>query len=110
MHGVPTMAIEILPLAGTVGAEIHGVDVANLDDATFTVVNQALLDHGVIVLRNQDITPAQQIAFAKRWNGLHTHPYLKGLAEHPELIEIVKEPDEEGGFGAHWHTDQIFTP
>jgi taurine dioxygenase len=110
MHGVPTMAIEIVPLAGTVGAEIHGVDVANLDDATFTVVNQALLDHGVIVLRNQDITPAQQIAFAKRWNGLHTHPYLKGLAEHPELIEIVKEPDEEGGFGAHWHTDQIFTP
>jgi taurine dioxygenase len=104
------MAIEIHPLAGTIGAEIHGVDVATIDDATFDAVNQALLDHGVIVIRDQDITPAEQIAFAKRWNGLHTHPYLAGLPEHPELIEIVKEPDEEGGFGAHWHTDQIFTP
>jgi taurine dioxygenase len=104
------MPIEILPLAGTVGAEILGADAADMDDATFKTVNQALLDHGVIVLRDQDITPAEQIAFAKRWNGLHTHPYLAGLDEHPELIEIVKEPDEDGGFGAHWHTDQIFTP
>ena len=104
------MPLEILPLAGTVGAEILGADAANMDDATFKAVNQALLDHGVIVLRDQDITPAEQIAFAKRWNGLHTHPYLAGLDEHPELIEIVKEPDEDGGFGAHWHTDQIFTP
>ncbi|MFT5448622.1 MAG: taurine dioxygenase [Gammaproteobacteria bacterium] len=104
------MTIEILPLAGVIGAEIRGVDVGTIDDAIFAVVHQALLDHGVIVLRDQDITPAQQIAFAKRWNGLHTHPYLAGLPEHPELIEIVKEPEEEGGFGAHWHTDQIFTP
>ena len=104
------MAIEIVPLAGVVGADIHGVDVATIDDATFEIVNQALLDNGVIVLRDQDISPAQQIAFAKRWNGLHTHPYLAGLPEHPELIEVIKEPDEEGGFGAHWHTDQIFTP
>jgi taurine dioxygenase len=104
------MAMTITPLSGAIGAEIHGVDVANLDDATFSRVHQALLDHGVIVLRDQDITPAEQVAFARRWNGLHTHPYLKGIPEHPELIEIVKEPDEEGGFGAHWHTDQIFTP
>jgi len=104
------MTIEILPLSGVIGAEIHGVDIGTIDDATFAVVHQALLDHGVIVLRDQDITPAQQIAFAKRWNGLHTHPYLAGLPEHPELIEIIKEPDEDGGFGAHWHTDQIFTP
>jgi taurine dioxygenase len=109
-HGVSIMAIEITPLAGTIGAEIHGVDAAAIDDPTFDTLNQALLDHGVIVLRDQDITPAQQVAFAKRWNGLHTHPYLAGLPEHPELIEIVKEPNEDGGFGAHWHTDQIFTP
>lgn len=104
------MTIDITPLAGAIGAEIRGINVATLDDAGFSRVHQALLDHGVIVIRDQDITPAEQVAFAKRWNGLHTHPYLKGIPEHPELIEIVKEPDEEGGFGAHWHTDQIFTP
>jgi taurine dioxygenase len=104
------MPIEITPLAGVIGAEIRGVDVSAMDARTFEAVNRAMLEHGVIVIRDQDITPAQQVAFAKRWNGLHTHPYLKGLPEHPELIEIVKEPDEDGGFGAHWHTDQIFTP
>ena len=44
------------------------------------------------------------------WNDLHLHPYLKGLPEFPEIIEIVKEPCDPNNFGDHWHTDQIFTP
>ena len=45
-----------------------------------------------------------------RWNEPHLHPYLNGLPEHPEIIEIIKEPSDPNNFGDHWHTDQIFTP
>jgi taurine dioxygenase len=102
--------IEIRRLSGVLGAEITNVNVARLTDTEFEQIQQALLEHGVIVIRDQDIVPGQQVEFAKRWNDLHVHPYLRGLEEHPEVIEVVKEPEERGGFGAHWHTDQIFTP
>ena len=104
------MTLEIRRLSGALGAAITGVNVAQMSDETFGDIHQALLDYGVIVIRDQNITTGQQVEFAKRWNDVHTHPYLKGLDEHPEIIEIVKEPHERGGFGAHWHTDQIFTP
>lgn len=102
--------IDVRPIAGALGAEIFGVDLARLDDATFADIHQALLDHGVICIRDQVLTPDQQIAFARRWGEVHHHPYLKGLPDRPEIIEIVKEAGERNRFGDHWHTDQIFTP
>lgn len=104
------MPLEIVRIAGACGAEVRGIDVSQLDDQTFQEVHRALLDHGVIYFRNQKLTPDQQVAFAQRWGDIHTHPYLRSLPERPEIIEIVKEPDDRAGFGDQWHTDQIFTP
>ena len=104
------MPITTLPLTGSLGAEVKGVNVAQIDDATFREINQALLDHGVIYFRNQKLSPDQQLAFARRWGDVHLHPYLKGLPDRPEIIEIVKEPEDRATFGESWHTDQIFTP
>ena len=104
------MPVETLPIAGACGAEIRGVNVAQMDDQTFAEVRHALLDHGVIYFRSQELTPHQQVAFARRWGDIHTHPYLRTLPDHPEIIEIVKEPEDKAGFGDAWHTDQIFTP
>ena len=104
------MSMSITKLAGALGAEIRDVDLGSLDDATFAAIHQALLDHGVICIRDQDIAPDQQLAFARRWGEVHLHPYLAGLPERPEIIEIVRAPEDAHGFGDHWHTDQIFTP
>ncbi len=102
--------MEIQPLSSAIGAEILGVDLARPSDGDFGEFHQALLDHGVICFRDQNITPDQKIAFARRWGEVHDHLYLQGLPERPEIIEIIKEPGERNRFGAHWHTDQIFTP
>lgn len=105
-----TMALETIPLSGSIGAEVKGVDLARLDDDTFSEIHRALLEHSVICFREQNLTPAQQLAFAERWGDIHLHPYLNGLPDCPEIIEIVKEAGERNRFGDHWHTDQIFTP
>ena len=83
---------------------------SKIGEAGFAEIRQALLDHGVICIRDQDLTPDQQVAFAERWGEIHLHPYLKGLPDQPEIMEIVKEAGERNRFGDHWHTDQIFTP
>lgn len=104
------MEIEIKKIAGAIGAEISGVQVDNICEERFKIINDALLDHGIIYFREQTISPKEQLDFAKMWNEPHLHPYLSGLPEFPEIIEIVKEPSDPNNFGDHWHTDQIFTP
>jgi taurine dioxygenase len=102
--------IEVHPLTGGMGAEIHGVDLSHdMDSQTFGTVHQAVLDHGVIFFREQNITPAQQMTYARRWGEVHLHPHMPCLKDHPGIIEIVKKEDDTIVFGANWHTDQMFT-
>jgi taurine dioxygenase len=102
--------IQAKPLSGGLGAEIDDVDLSKLDDAMFADIYQAFLDHQVIFLRNQDITPEQQLEFALRFGDIHYHPYMQGMDDHPEILEIIKEPGETYTFGAAWHSDQMFNP
>ena len=82
------MGIKIEKISGAVGAEISGIQIEDICKHDFKLVNNALLDHGVIYFRRQNITPTQQLDFAKMWNDLHLHPYLNGLPEFPELSLI----------------------
>jgi len=91
------------------GAEIQGVDLTALEDEVFDELYDAWLRHHVVVLRDQEITPDQQLAFALRFGEIHYHPYMKGMDDHPEILEIIKEPGDQYTFGSSWHTDQMFT-
>ena len=102
--------IEIKPIAGALGAEIANVDLNALDDETFKEIEAAWLKHLVVFFRNQTFTPEQQIAFAKRFGEIHYHPFMKGMDEYPEILEIIKEKGDTRAFGEVWHTDQMFNP
>jgi len=102
--------IEIAPIAGALGAEIGGVDLATLDDETFREIKAAWLKHLVVFFRDQVLTPEQQIGFARRFGAIHQHPFMQGMDEHPEILEIVKEEGDTKAFGEVWHTDQMFNP
>ncbi len=71
--------IEVQPVAGALGAEIRGVNVAAaLDDAVIAEIRQAFLDHLVIFFRDQKLTPHEQLAFARRFGEPMEYPQLKG--------------------------------
>jgi len=99
----------IEPVTGVLGAQISGVDLADdLDDDTIVAIRQALLDHHVLFFRNQSLTPEQQMAFGRRFGELDQHPFVDGRADHPEVLEIVTQPDDSFNFGGGWHTDVTF--
>lgn len=101
--------IRVEPVAGALGARIHGVDLSEpLSDETFDEIRQALHSHLVVFFRDQDLSVDQHYAFARRFGALMPHPYVQGLPDHPEIIEIVKEPEETVNWGGHWHADLTF--
>jgi taurine dioxygenase len=102
--------IEVKPIAGALGAELHGIDLANMNDDDFADMHDAFLDHQVVFFRDQKLTPAEQIGVAKRFGEIHLHPYMQGLPDHPEVLEIVKREEDKQNFGETWHTDQAFAP
>lgn len=107
---MPATTIDIRPIAGALGAELHGIDLARLDDDMFAAIHDALLRHCVVFFRDQDITPEEQVAFARRFGDIHYHPYIAGMPNHPEIIEVLKTEADTYNFGNDWHTDQMFNP
>src|ERR1700744_1708896 len=98
--------LSIRRVAGALGAEISGVDLSQeLPDATIAAIRQALLDHQVIFFRDQDLAPARQVPFGRRFGPLNVPPYVAGMADYPEVMEVIKEPDDRLNFGGGWHSD-----
>lgn len=98
--------IEVRPIAGTIGAEIHGVDIStDLPDSTIADIRQALLDHCVIFFRGQKLDVPQQKAFARRFGELFIHPNYKGLQADSEIVEIKRSPGDKKIVGEEWHAD-----
>jgi taurine dioxygenase len=103
--------IEVRPIAGALGAEIHGVDMAeDIGPEVVGEVRQALLDHLVIFLREQTVTPQQQVAFARKFGEPIEYPQLKGLPEAPMITPVVKLEHERHNFGGIWHSDTTYLP
>lgn len=108
MNETPYRRIEVRPIATALGAEIFGADLAKLDDEMFAEIRRAFLDHLVIAIRDQDLTPAQQKTFAARFGSLSVHRFLKGLDGHPEILEIRREPTDRKVFAEGWHSDVTY--
>ena len=103
--------LEVTPLSGTIGAELSGVDIArDLSEEQVAEIRSALLEHHVVFFRDQRLTPARHVAFGQRFGEVYAIPFVKGLPEQPEVIEIVKEASEVKAynFGGRWHTDMSF--
>jgi taurine dioxygenase len=101
--------IQVAPLAGALGAEIFGVDLArDPDEETFAEIHEAFLEHLVIFFRDQVLTPEQQIAFARRFGPPIVDPFIKAPADRPELMVLVKDIHETVAFGNVWHSDSTF--
>ena len=98
--------MQVRRLTGRIGAELSGVDLAQLDEADLAGIRQALLAHRVVFFRSQSIDTAGQIAFASRLGPLTLgHPTLPRLTDEPEIFDL----DSIAGASAnHWHTDVTF--
>ena len=109
------MPIEVKPLPNCFAAEVTGADMNQWgDDKQFETVHRAFISHGVIVVRDQDLTPDAQIAFGRRFGELQEHVLAKFLLpQHPEILVLSNrrengEPIGIADAGRHWHSDMSY--
>ncbi|MDA1116475.1 MAG: TauD/TfdA family dioxygenase [Proteobacteria bacterium] len=101
--------MQVHPIAVALGAEIHGVDLSRpLEFATVTQIRAALLEHLVIFFRDQSLTSAQQLTFARAFGEPMEYPQLKGLPDSPFITPVVKLEHERVNFGGVWHSDTAY--
>lgn len=101
-------SLEIRPLTPAVGAEIFGVDLRTaLEPVVVKEIERALATHHVIFFRDQDISPEQQIAFARQFGEIGIPPFAPKYGDVPELI-VLDQQSPKGEGADKWHTDNIF--
>ncbi len=100
--------MRIEPLTCALGAELLDVSLADAahDAALFAEIKAALLAHKVLFLRDQRISRADHVAFARRFGELEDHPVAGSDPEHPGLVRIYKSPEQPNDrYENSWHSD-----
>ncbi len=99
---------EVERIGVTIGAEIHGIDLAQpLDDATFARLEAALIEHKVVYARDQSLTPEQHVALGKRFGDLEVHPFHR-FGDAPQLMVLDNHKDNPVLSTDVWHSDTTF--
>lgn len=106
----PQQAAIVEPLTCAAGAEIKGIDLrAPLSDADRQTVSDGLRDWGVVFLPGQDITPDQQVAFARHFGRVPKVPDSM-FRVHPDnaYVSVLENDAERPPTVNTWHSDYSF--
>ena len=102
--------ISVIPIAGSIGAEISGVDLSrgDLADDVIAQIRRAWLQHLVVFFRDQQLDSDQFLGFARRIGQPVEYPFVRGFDDHPEIIAVTKLAHETVNFGGIWHSDTTY--
>lgn len=103
-------ALAITPLTTVLGAEVTGVDLSlddrTMDDSTIARIRDALLEHKVLLFREQTLDPTSQARLATRFGDLTpAHPVEPSVEGHPEILSL---DSDDGARADVWHSDLTF--
>jgi taurine dioxygenase len=101
-------AIKVEPLTCSIGAELGNVNLgaASRDASIVAEIRALLLKYKVLFFRDQDISRAEHVAFARHFGELEDHPVVGSDPQHPGLVRIYKSPDAPvDRYENAWHTD-----
>jgi len=103
-----TVPLEVEGLGARLGAEIHGLDLKqDLSPATFRALEAALIEHKVIVLRDQHLTTEQHVAISRHFGDLEVHP-MRPQGVFPEILVLDNHKDNPVLSTDVWHSDTTF--
>tara|TARA_B100000131_G_scaffold303261_1_gene327167 strand:- start:2308 stop:3153 length:846 start_codon:yes stop_codon:yes gene_type:complete len=101
--------IDVKPISGAIGAEIYGVDLKkHIEENQFEEIRTAFGQFGVIFFRDQNLSPEEEILFAKRWGKINVNRFFTNVDGYPQIATVLKEPDQKKNIGGAWHADHSY--
>jgi len=116
-----SVTLDLHPASPHVGAEVRGVDISALDEATFAAIQDAFDRFGGLLFRDQKLEAEDLVAFSRRFGDLDHAPVMENgktaVPDFPEIYVISNIKGDDGkdigslGAGeAVWHTDMSYLP
>ncbi len=104
------MTPTVRAVATACGARIDGLDLSAPTADAIDLVRSALAAHSVVFVSDQHLTPRQQVKLTSMFGEVLCVPYIAPMADHPEVVAVLKEADEQriSTFGGTWHSDFSF--
>jgi taurine dioxygenase len=99
------MPFDVVPVSGHLGAELRGVDLRTLDDATAAAVEAAVIEHQVVFVRDADLTDDEQLAFAARLGEPMLFPFARVMGATVPTIGVIADGPDNPNVTDDWHTD-----
>ncbi|MBT3695119.1 MAG: TauD/TfdA family dioxygenase [Gammaproteobacteria bacterium] len=100
--------MQVVPMSAPLGATVQDLDVRSVDAKLWPTLNDLFNKHHVLVFPNQDLTPADHMAFAQHWGELVPFPY-GGIEGYPNIIEL-RNNGKKRDVNQHWHSDMTYDP
>jgi taurine dioxygenase len=110
--------IKVTPTGSALGAEVSGLDLRAISDDEFAVLHRAWLEHLVVLVRGQQLSDADLIAFSRRLGALDWAPvqetgrrFVEGYPEIYVVSNVIENGVPIGSLGsgeAVWHTDMSY--
>lgn len=96
--------IRVEPITGSIGAEVSGMDLRDIDDDTFAELRDAWLAHKVLFFRDQSFTHTEHVAYGRRFGELEVHPFIPAPDGYPEIVVLESTPEKQSAAEV-WHSD-----
>jgi taurine dioxygenase len=102
--------MQVTPLEVGFGAEINGIDLRQADSGMADALRAALLEHGLLVIRGQSLTPQDQVRATNVFGKPEVFPTMRGqIASWPEIFRVASRPEDgHVEVGRYWHSDGSF--
>tara|TARA_Y100001960_G_C14626415_1_gene803414 strand:+ start:162 stop:692 length:531 start_codon:yes stop_codon:yes gene_type:complete len=103
------LSFESSILSPSIGLEIFDLRLDHpLKKGVLGELKDALLQYHLLVIRDQNLTPEQQIEFAQQMGEPNIYPFVQGIKSYPFITPVIKEAHETQNFGGIWHTDTAY--
>ena len=96
------------PMSPNCGVEVTGIQLSQVEGEAMDQIKQLIYENGVAMFREQEFSPEEHIAFAKRWGQIDINQYFPLEQKYPEIAIVRKKADQETNIGGAWHTDHSY--
>ncbi|MBA57658.1 MAG: taurine dioxygenase [Gammaproteobacteria bacterium] len=105
---IMTKKIKVRRLSETIGAEVDDINLSQLNPSESNQLLEALKVHHVLFFRKQNLNSATLWKLASKLGRPTEYPFLKGTSVFPEIVELIKRPEDTENFGGVWHSDTSY--